>query len=195
MLRIYWRIFTIPSSDVPRVHLDSLYPRREEEVVFTSPLTIKVYEEVKEKRMEEVDLETGRRRSYVEEVRYEVLDLTGDTPGRRGSQRAPLQPLPSQNSEAAKTTKTRGRQPPPPPPTKSPLGVLDTSGPGDWRFPDLSVLCLSSPTPTRGAAPSARVLTPGPSGPRGRHRTAGTQPGLTDRRPRTAVTTKYPLLR
>ena len=69
-------------------------------MVFTSPLTVKVYEEVKEKRKEEVDLETGRRRSFVEEVRYEVLDLTGDTPGRRGSQRAPLQPLPCQNSKA-----------------------------------------------------------------------------------------------
>ena len=72
-------------------------------MVFTSPLTVKVYEEVKEKRMEEVDLETGRRRSFVEVERYEVLDLTGDTPGRRGSQRTPLQPLPSQTSEAATT--------------------------------------------------------------------------------------------
>ena len=138
-------------------------------MVYTSPLTVKVYEEVKEKRKEEVDLETGRRRSYLEEERYEVLDLTGDTPGRRGSQRTPLQPLPSQNSEAAtKTTKTWGREPPPP--TKSPLPL-----------PDISVLCLSSPTVTSGAA----------AGPR----TAGTRQGVTERGHLTALTTKYPLLR
>ena len=191
MLRIYWRIFTIPSSDVPRVHLDSLYPRREEQVVFTSPLTIKVYEEVKEKRMEEVDLETGRRRSYVEEVRYEVLDLTGDTPGRRGSQRAPLQPLPSQTSEATTNiTNTRGRKPPSP--VKSPLAVLDTSGP---QLPDISVLCLSHTWDTRAAGSSSMAPPAAPrpsasvSAPRPRHRV--------ERRPRVAAdaASKYPLLR
>ena len=165
--------YSVPTRDVIRARMDRLLfrpTREEEEVVFTSPLTVKVYEEVKEKRKEEVDLETGRRRSYVEEVRYEVLDLTGDTP-ERGNQRTPLQPLPSQNSEAAKI---RGKRPPTP--TKSPL-------------PDLSVLCLSSPTPTRGAALAARYLTPG------RHCTAGKEPVLRNTRPRTAGTSKYPLLR
>ena len=147
-------------------------------MVFTSPLTVKVYEEVKEKRKEEVDLETGRRTSFVEEVRYEVLDLTGDTPGRRESQRAPLQPLPCQSSEAAantskniKTSKTRG-------PTKSPLPPLDTS----ILLPDVSVLCLSSPTPTTPSPAtriSTRVLTPGPR----------------TRTPRGAAARKLPLLR
>ena len=47
-------------------------------MVFTSPLTVKVYEEVKETRKEEVDLETGRRRSWVESREFEVLDLTGE---------------------------------------------------------------------------------------------------------------------
>ena len=100
---------------------------------------MKVYEEVKEKRKEEVDLETGRRRSIVEEVRYEVLDLTGDTLERRGSQRVPLQPLASQTSDgAANIPRTsEGLQAP----VKSPLA--DPSSP---LLPDISVLCLSSPS-------------------------------------------------
>ena len=91
-------------------------------MVFTSPLTVKVYEEVKEKRLQEVDLETGRKTSYVEEERYEVLDLTGDTPGRRGSQRTPLQPLPGQTSVAANTSNTSKDLKAP---LKSPLPVPD----------------------------------------------------------------------
>ena len=146
-----------------------LHPRREEEeVVFTSPLTVKVYEEVKETRKEEVDLETGRRRSFVEEVRHEVLDLTGDTPERRG-RRAPLQPLPGQNCEAAATTET----------TKTSRLKSASKSP----LPDLNNgFCLSTPTPTRGGAPAA----PG---------TSRTTQGVAERRSRNAVSTKYPLLR
>ena len=180
--KLYGEYSALTSRDVSRARLERWllrHSRREEEVVFTSPLTVKVYEEVKEKRKEEVDLETGRRRSFVEEVRYEVLDLTGDTPGKRGSQRAPLQPLPCQNSKAnnsADTAKTSSQQSSI---IKSPLSFLDTSCP---RFPDVSVLCLSSPSPTPGPAPSARVLTPGP------------RTSRTSRSSRDALT-KFPLLR
>ena len=147
-------------------------------MVFTSPLTVKVYEEVKEKRKEEVDLETGRRTSFVEEVRYEVLDLTGDTPDRR----APLQPLPCQSSEAAANTSKPSK---PSGPTKSPLPPLDTS----HLLPDVSVLCLSSPTPTRG--PTTPKLTRAT-----RIATRVLTPGLrTSRTPQGAVARKWPLLR
>ena len=187
------------SSDVPRVHLDQLYPRREEEeVIYTSPLTVKVYEEVKEKRKEEVDLETGRRTSFVEVERYEVLDLTGATPKRRESQRTPLQSLPGQNSEATtnsnitKTTKIRGRLPPPS--AKSPGAVLCTSS---HQYPDVSVLCLSSPTPTPGEgsigsmAPPATSRTPKPARvPPGTPKSNGARSSGPRARP-----SKYPLLR
>ena len=50
----------------------------EEEFRFSSPLTVKVRKEVARERREEVDLETGSRRSWVETRELEVLDLTGD---------------------------------------------------------------------------------------------------------------------
>ena len=45
---------------------------------FSSPLVVKVRREVARERREEFDLETGRRRSWVESREFEVLDLTGE---------------------------------------------------------------------------------------------------------------------
>ena len=45
---------------------------------FSSPLILKVRREVARERREEVDLETGRRRSWVETREFEVMDLTGE---------------------------------------------------------------------------------------------------------------------
>ena len=39
---------------------------------------VKVRKEVARERREELDLETGRRRSWVETREFEVLDLTGN---------------------------------------------------------------------------------------------------------------------
>ena len=52
----------------------------EEEFMFSSPLTVRVRREVARERREEVDLETGSRRSWVETRELEVLDLTGNFP-------------------------------------------------------------------------------------------------------------------
>ena len=49
---------------------------------FSSPLRVKVVKEVSKQRREEFDLDTGKRRSWVEETEYEVLDLCGDTPDK-----------------------------------------------------------------------------------------------------------------
>jgi len=57
-------------------------------VDFSSPYTVKVRKEVETQRMEQVDLETGRRKSWVETKEYEVFDLTGETPAR--PKRSPL---------------------------------------------------------------------------------------------------------
>jgi len=59
-----------------------------ENVDFSSPYTVKVRKELETQRMEEVDLDTGRRRSWVETKEFEVFDLTGDTPAR--PKRSPL---------------------------------------------------------------------------------------------------------
>ena len=45
---------------------------------FSSPLVVKVRKEVAKERREEFDLETGKRRSWVEAREFDVLDLTGD---------------------------------------------------------------------------------------------------------------------
>ena len=57
-------------------------------VDYSSPYTVKVRHEVEKLRREEVDLDTGRTRSWVEIKEYEVFDLTGETPTRPS--RSPL---------------------------------------------------------------------------------------------------------
>jgi len=47
---------------------------------YSSPYTVKVVKQVAKQRKEEVDLETGKRKSWVETTEFEVLDLTGETP-------------------------------------------------------------------------------------------------------------------
>ena len=51
--------------------------RAPELVEFSSPLVVKVRKEVAKERREELDLETGTRRSWVESREFDVLDLTG----------------------------------------------------------------------------------------------------------------------
>ena len=48
-----------------------------QEVEFSSPLVVKVRKEVAKERMEEVDLDTGHRRSWVVEKEFDIYDLTG----------------------------------------------------------------------------------------------------------------------
>jgi len=50
---------------------------------YSSPYRVKVVKEVSKQRKEEVDLETGKRKSWVETTEFEVLDLTGETPVRK----------------------------------------------------------------------------------------------------------------
>jgi len=61
---------------------------------FSSPYQVKICKEKLTHRREEVDIETGRRRSWVEEEEREVFDLTGDTPAK------PL-PVPKKRSKSA----------------------------------------------------------------------------------------------
>eukprot|EP00088_Acartia_fossae_P063857 TRINITY_DN7823_c0_g1_i2.p1 TRINITY_DN7823_c0_g1~~TRINITY_DN7823_c0_g1_i2.p1 ORF type:complete len:374 (+),score=92.04 TRINITY_DN7823_c0_g1_i2:29-1150(+) len=59
--------------------------KRKENVLneFSSPLVQKIRKETKKIRREEVDLETGRRKSYIETTEEEIIDITGtQTPVR-----------------------------------------------------------------------------------------------------------------
>jgi len=47
---------------------------------YSSPYSVMVRKEISEQRKEEVDLETGKRKSWLETTEFEVLDLTGETP-------------------------------------------------------------------------------------------------------------------
>jgi len=49
---------------------------------YSSPYRVKVRKEISKQRKEEVDLETGKRKSWVETTEFEVLDLTGETPNK-----------------------------------------------------------------------------------------------------------------
>lgn len=66
------------SSDTATITTNQREAGTEEEFNFSSPLTVKVRKEVARERREEVDLETGTRRSWVEVRELEVLDLTGE---------------------------------------------------------------------------------------------------------------------
>ena len=57
---------------------------------FTSPYVVKMRKERETRRLEEVDLDTGRRRSWVETTEHDVIDLTGETPTKP---RTPLSSL------------------------------------------------------------------------------------------------------
>jgi len=48
-----------------------------------SPYIVKVVKETRRERREEVDLETGKRKSWIESMEFEVLDLTGETPAKK----------------------------------------------------------------------------------------------------------------
>jgi len=59
-------------------------------VQFTSPYVVKMRKEKETRRLEEVDLDTGRRRSWLETTEHDVVDLTGETPVKA---RTPLSSL------------------------------------------------------------------------------------------------------
>jgi len=60
---------------------------------YNSPYRVKVIKEVSKQRMEEVDLETGKRKSWIETTEFEVLDLTGETPVKKTLQQVTASPL------------------------------------------------------------------------------------------------------
>ena len=77
---------------------------------FPSPYKVQVQVEVVEHRREEVDIETGRRRSWVEVEEREVLDLTGAPlvnlpPCKGGAQARPSPRVVGEESEEEEESK------------------------------------------------------------------------------------------
>jgi len=87
---------------------------------FTSPYVVRMRKEKETRRLEEVDLDTGRRRSWVETTEHDVIDLTGETPTKKEFYVKPRTPLSSLgvNSRAPAMDKR---------PLKSPLPFLSAT--------------------------------------------------------------------
>jgi len=83
--RHYYTEDDIPTATLPQ---DENVPSTS--VLFSSPYVVKVMKEKESRRLEEVDLDTGRRRSWVETTEHDVIDLTGRTPAKA---RTPLSML------------------------------------------------------------------------------------------------------
>lgn len=78
---------------------ESQEPASSHDADFSSPYRVKVVKEVEKLRHEEHDLETGRRRSWVETKEYDVYDLTGDTPTKPPQSQTPRPPLRSKQED------------------------------------------------------------------------------------------------
>ena len=78
---------------------------------YSSPYRVKVVKEVSKKRKEEVDLETGNRKSWVETTEFEVLDLTGETPVKKSKLPLSQSKSPLKESNNTFTARTRRLQP------------------------------------------------------------------------------------
>ena len=110
---------------------------------FSSPYRVKVVKEVAKQRREEVDLDTGRRRRWVETIEVEVLDLCGSSPDKpqpgtiqeegevsRGSFRSPLKDQSRNLVSNLIKELTRDKSPHslvPPPASPSPLAESEES--------------------------------------------------------------------
>jgi len=74
---------------------------------YNSPYRVKVVKEVSKQRKEEVDLETGKRKSWIETTEFEVLDLTGETPVKKTRQPLTNSPLTEVNKDTMVTGKAK----------------------------------------------------------------------------------------
>ena len=77
---------------------------------YSSPYRVKVVKEVSKQRKEEVDLETGKRKSWVETTEFEVLDLTGETPVKKSKLPLSQSQSPLKESNNTFTARTRRLQ-------------------------------------------------------------------------------------
>jgi len=74
---------------------------------YNSPYRVKVVKEVSKQRKEEVDLETGKRKSWIETTEFEVLDLTGETPVKKTRQPLANSPLTEVNKDTMVSGKAK----------------------------------------------------------------------------------------
>jgi len=70
--------------------------------VSESPYRVKVVKETRKERREEVDLETGKRKSWIESMEFEVLDITGETPVKKSKLDTDVRKMPLSEIENSK---------------------------------------------------------------------------------------------
>merc|ERR1719232_266447 len=87
---------------------------------YSSPYRVKVVKEVSKQRKEEVDLETGKRKSWVETTEFEVLDLTGETPVKKSKLPLPQSKSPLKESNNTGTA-SKGKNKKTPATTSAPV--------------------------------------------------------------------------
>jgi len=79
----------------------------EEFTNFSSPLVVKVRHVKENHRREEIDLDTGRRRSYIETTTQEIVDLTGNATANESADESTPTKLFSADSDETTPMKTR----------------------------------------------------------------------------------------
>lgn len=140
---------------------------------FSSPLRLNILtEKISHKRVE-VDLETGKRRSWVEEEEREVMDLTGETPVKPKLPATSSKPPPSPKKILAteKTAPTKKS----PPPSSAPLPPPSASLPPSSAPSAPEVDANTCPVCGRGGFSGARGVA--------RHRAAKTSKCKMDKAP------------
>lgn len=109
---------------------------------FSSPYQVKICKEKLTHRREEVDIETGRRRSWVEEEEREVFDLTGETPVKP----LPVPKVTKERSKSAHGNRFEGGSPRP------------TLAPTPMRTTRRSSILSDSPSLLQPTTPSSTPL-------------------------------------
>jgi len=96
---------------------------------FSSPLVTRVHKLKHQKRKVEIDIETGKRRSFIETTEEEIIDITGvSTPHPKNKENRPVDADKRRSSErllkkrlsldSSPQEKTTASAPPPPPPSE-----------------------------------------------------------------------------
>ena len=77
-LRHHYKDVDIPVHNVKEKSGDEASKEQSDPLSFTSPYKLKVLRERKSEKIEQINLVTGERRSWIEEKEYDLLDLCGE---------------------------------------------------------------------------------------------------------------------
>lgn len=151
---------------------------------FSSPLRLNILKETISHKRVEVDLETGKRRSWVEEEEREVMDLTGETPVKPKLPATTPKPPPSPKKILATAKPAPPKKSPPPssnssPPSSASLAPSSTSSAPSSAPLAPAVDANTCPVCSRGGFSGARGVS--------RHRAAKTSKCKVEKAPAPVV--------